>query len=177
MFNEEKNKNEKGFQNFFIKKKNSNEHLQEMELEEVLYKDPVAYEKYIRKRFECMKSAEYKVVVTPRLYYRATKDQKIKRWFEQNLYVIPFCMKSIREIIAVTGGSIVSCTYHMINYNNISTDVCVTDETGLAIENSGRPKKASTIRTTNISEIETQVKYNSIFWTPEIESAGFQAQA
>lgn len=176
----EKGKKKMDFRNFLMKKgkKDKNEEdFPDVLSDEIQYRDPVQYEKYVKKRFECMAAKDYRVIVTPRLYYRATKDKKIKRWLEENLAALPFCMKSVKDIITVTGGCIVSCTYHMINYNNISTDVCVTDETGLdAAADPGR-RKSSVIRTTTISEIETQVKYNSIFWTPEIESAGFRAQA
>ena len=47
-------------------------------------------------------------------------------------------------------------------------------------KNKAKTKKQvtrSTIRTTNVFEIEAQVKYNSIFWTLEAESAGFRAKA
>lgn len=142
---------------------------------DVRYKNPYEYEKYIRKHFECMKADEYQVKISERLYYRATKDKRIEQWLENNLTMLPDCMKSLSDIIAVTGGHVVSCICHMNNYNNISTEICAEDQfrerslTGMT--------SRSVIQTTTVSEIEEQVKYNSIFWTPEAESAGFQAKA
>lgn len=138
--------------------------------DEVRYKNPMEYEKYIIGHFDCMRAGGYRVVVSQRLYYRATKDKKIEQWLENNLDFLPYCMKSLQDMIAATGGRIVSCTCHMDNYNNISTEVCAADELN------ERPNR-SVIRTTNVGEIEEQAKYNSIFWTPEIESAGFKAKA
>ena len=144
---------------------------------EVLYKKPAEYEKYIIRNYDCMKTQEYEVIVSQRLYYRATKDKKIEQWLEFNLNLLPFCMKSLQDMIAVTVGHIVSCIYRMNNYNNISTEVCAVDELSEAGLLCDRITSRSVIRTTSVSEIEEQVKYNSIFWTPEIESAGFKAKA
>lgn len=141
---------------------------------EVRYKNPYEYAKYVKKHFECMKADGYQVEISERLYYRATKDRKIEQWLEQNLTLLPDCMKSLNEITAITGGYLVSCVCHMNNYNNISTEICATDRLD---KRGSRIISRSVIRTTNISEIEEQVKYNSIFWTPEAESAGFQAKA
>lgn len=140
------------------------------------YKDPIAYEHYIRKKFDCMKAEDYQVLITPRLYYRAARDRKIGQWLEQNLNRLPCCMKSLLDIVAVTGGRIVACTYHMNNYNSISTDVSAIDE--MSYNGVYRnPMKTSTIRTSTVSQIEDFVRYNSIFWTSGIKDAGFQAQA
>lgn len=138
---------------------------------EVRYKNPYEYARYIKKHFECMRADGYQVEISERLYYRATKDKKIEQWLEQNLLLLPDCMKSLNEITAVTGGYLVSCICHMNNYNNISTEICAADRLG------SRTVSRSVIRTTNVSEIEQQVRYNSIFWTPEAESAGFRAKA
>lgn len=152
--------------------------IQKMNGTEIIYRNPAEYEKFIRRHYDCMRAKEYSVLVTDRLYYRATRDQKIKHWFENNLSLLPDCMKNLRDIVAVTGGRIISCSYHMINYNNISTEVCVADEMlSSAAGGALVPTKRSVIRTTNVREIEGQAKYNSIFWTPEIKSAGFHAQA
>ena len=144
---------------------------------EVLYKKPAEYEKYIIRNYDCMKTQEYEVIVSQRLYYRATKDKKIEQWLEFNLNLLPFCMKSLQDMIAVTGGHIVSCIYRMNNYNNISTEICATDRFSQGKRSEGRTANRSVIRTTTVSEIEEQVRYNSIFWTPEAESAGFKAKA
>lgn len=144
---------------------------------QVRYKNPSEYEKYVRRRFECMKADEYQVEVSERLYYRATKDKKIEQWLENNLTMLPYCMKSLNDIIAVTGGCIISCICHMNNYNNISTEICAADRFSEVGQLCGEMASRSVIRTTTVSEIEEQVKYNSIFWTPEAESAGFKAQA
>lgn len=138
---------------------------------EVRYKNPFEYERYVRTHFMCMKAEEYQVRISERLYYRATKDKKIEQWLEENLTMLPYCMKGLSDIITVTGGHIVSCVCHMNNYNNISTEIRAADRF------SGKAPIQSMIRTTTVSEIEEQVKYNSIFWTPEAESAGFQAKA
>lgn len=143
----------------------------------VKYKNPAEYEKYIIRNFDCMRADAYRVVVSRRLYYRATKDKKIGQWLENNLTLLPCCMKSLQDIIAVMGGHIVSCTYRMNNYNNISTEVCATDELSESGRLCGRMTSRSVIRTTDVGEIEEQAKYNSIFWTPETESAGFKAKA
>lgn len=153
-----------------IKRKNRKE-------SKVKYKSPSEYEKYIKKSYDCMKADEYKVHVSPRLYYRATKDKKIEQWLEDNLSLLPSCMKSLQDIITVTGGYIVSCVYYLNNYNNISTEVYVADELNELSQLCSKMTSHSVIRTTNIREIEEQAKYNSIFWTPEIKSAGFQARA
>jgi hypothetical protein len=79
-------------------------------------------------------------------------------------------MKNLRDMISVTGGEIVSCVCRMENYNNISTEIGAADKVSKQITR-------STIRTTNVREIEAQVKYNSIFWASETESAGFHAKA
>ena len=144
---------------------------------DVRYKNPYEYEKYVKKRFECMKADGYQVEITERLYYRATKDKKIEKWLENNLAMLPYCMKSLNDIIAVTGGYIVSCICHMNNYNNISTEICAADRFSKLGVPGGQMTSRSVIRTTDVSEIEEQVKYNSIFWTPEAESAGFKAKA
>lgn len=144
---------------------------------DVRYKNPCEYAKYIKKHFECMKADGYRVEISERLYYRATKDKKIEQWLENNLTMLPYCMQSLNTIMAVTGGYIISCICHMNNYNNISTEICASDrfsEMGLLCD---KMTSHSIIRTTNVSEIEEQVKYNSIFWTPEAESAGFKAKA
>lgn len=138
---------------------------------EVRYKNPFEYERYVRKHFICMKADEYQVRISERLYYRATKDKKIEQWLEENLTMLPYCMKGLSDIITVTGGHIVSCVCHMNNYNNISTEIRAADQF------SEKTPIHSVIRTTTVSEIEEQVKYNSIFWTPEAESAGFKAKA
>ena len=144
---------------------------------EVRYKNPSVYERYVRKHFECMRADEYQVKISERLYYRATKDKKIEQWLEMNLAMLPCCMKSLSDMITVSGGHIVSCVCHMDNYNNISTEICAADR----FSGSGRPgsdrTNRSVIRTTTVGEIEEQVRYNSIFWTPEAESAGFKAKA
>ena len=90
---------------------------------EVRYKNPSVYERYVRKHFECMRADEYQVKISERLYYRATKDKKIEQWLEMNLAMLPCCMKSLSDMITVTGGHIVSCVCHMDNYNNISTEI------------------------------------------------------
>lgn len=144
---------------------------------DVRYRNPYEYEKYVKRHFECMKADGYQVKISERLYYRATKDRKIGQWLENNLTMLPYCMKSLNDITAVTGGKIVSCICHMNNYNNISTEICAADrfsEQGLLCD---RMTSRSVIRTTDVSEIEEQIKYNSIFWTPEAESAGFKAKA
>lgn len=144
---------------------------------DVRYKNPYEYAKYVQKRFDCMRAEGYRVEISERLYYRATKDKKIEQWLENNLTMLPYCMKTLNDIIAVTGGYIVSCICHMNNYNNISTEICASDRfsgTGML---GGRMTSRSVIRTTNVSEIEEQIRYNSIFWTPEAESAGFKAKA
>lgn len=140
------------------------------------YKDPIAYENYIRKKFDSMKAEDYQVIIMPRLYYRAVRDKKVEQWLEHNLTEIPFCMKNLWDIVAITGGRIVKCTYRMNNYNSISTDVSAMDE----ISYNGiyrNPMKTSTIRTSTVSQIVDFVRYNSIFWTSETKDAGFQAQA
>ncbi|MBO5031758.1 MAG: hypothetical protein J6D08_07715 [Lachnospiraceae bacterium] len=151
-------------------KKEKNEELQ------VKYKNPSEYEKYIRKSFECMKTDEYQVDISPRLYYRATKDKKIGQWLEENLNLLPYCMKSLQDIIIATGGFLMDCTCHMNNYNNISTEIYVTDELNEQTQLCSKMTSRSVIRTTSVYEIEQQAKYNSIFWTPEIKSAGFRAK-
>lgn len=144
---------------------------------ETKYKNPSEYERYIRRKYECMKAEAYKVNVSQRLYYRATKDKKIEQWLESNLNMLPYCMKSLCDMIAATGGSIVSCICHMNNYNNISTEICAADKLNEAGQLCSRHLNRSVIRTTSVNEIEEQVRYNSIFWTPEAESAGFKAKA
>ena len=144
---------------------------------DVRYKNPSEYEKYVRKHFECMKADGYQVKISERLYYRATKDKKIEKWLEKNLTLLPYCMKSLSDIINVTGGHIVSCICHMNNYNNISTEIRAADQFSERGALCSKMANQSIIRTTNVSEIEEQIKYNSIFWTPEAESAGFKAKA
>lgn len=144
---------------------------------DVRYKNPYEYAKYVKKRYECMKADGYRVEISERLYYRATKDKKIEQWLENNLTMLPCCMKSLNDIIAVTGGYIVDCICHMNNYNNISTEICAADRFGELGMLSSHMTSRSVIRTTNVSEIEEQIRYNSIFWTPEAESAGFKAKA
>ncbi|MDE7415511.1 MAG: hypothetical protein K2N44_04215 [Lachnospiraceae bacterium] len=144
---------------------------------DVRYKNPSEYEKYVRKHFECMKADGYQVKISERLYYRATKDKKIEQWLEKNLTMLPYCMKSLSDIITVTGGHIVSCICHMNNYNNISTEIRAADQFSERGALYSKTVNQSIIRTTNVSEIEEQIKYNSIFWTPEAESAGFKAKA
>lgn len=142
----------------------------------IKYKDPAAYERYIRKKFDCMKANNYQVIITPRLYYRAIKDKKIKQWLEYNLAQLPVCMKNLSDIVEITGGRIVKCTYHMNNYNNISTDVLAIDEmiyNGLY----KNPLRNSVIRTSTVRQIEDFARYNSIFWTSEVKDVGFQAKA
>lgn len=143
----------------------------------VRYKNPSEYEKYVRKRFECMRADGYQVKISERLYYRATKDKKIEQWLEENLTMLPYCMKSLGDMITVTGGYITSCICHMNNYNNISTEICAADRFSESGRLGGRMANRSVIRTTTVGEIEDQVRYNSIFWTPEAESAGFKAKA
>ena len=144
---------------------------------DVRYKNPIEYEKYVRKRFECMKTDGYQVKISERLYYRATKDKKIEQWLENNLAMLPYCMKNLNDIITVTGGQIVSCICHMNNYNNISTEIHAADQFSEQGMLCSKMTNQSIIRTTNVREIEEQIKYNSIFWTPEAESAGFKAKA
>lgn len=141
------------------------------------FKNPFEYEKYIKRKYECMKADEYKVSVSQRLYYRATKDKKIEQWLEDNLDMLPYCMKSVGDMISVTGGGIVSCICHMINYNNISTEIYAADKLSELGQLCKKQISRSVIRTTSVYEIEMQVKYNSIFWAPEAESAGFKAKA
>lgn len=85
---------------------------------EVRYKNPHQYERYVTKHFECMRADGYQVKISERLYYRATKDRKIEQWLEDNLTMLPYCMKSLSDLVLVTGGQIVSCICHMNNYNN-----------------------------------------------------------
>lgn len=144
---------------------------------DVRYKNPSEYEKYVRKHFECMKADGYQVKISDRLYYRATKDKKVEHWLENNLTMLPYCMKSLSDIITVTGGHIVSCICHMNNYNNISTEIRAADRFSERALTGSKMTSSSIIRTTTVSEIEEQIKYNSTFWTPEAESAGFQAKA
>lgn len=144
---------------------------------EVRYKNPHQYERYVTKHFECMRADGYQVKISERLYYRATKDRKIEQWLEDNLTMLPYCMKSLSDLVLVTGGHIVSCICHMNNYNNISTEICATDRFSQGRRSEARTVNRSVIRTTTVSEIEEQVRYNSIFWTPEAESAGFKAKA
>ena len=144
---------------------------------EVRYKNPFEYEKYVKRHFECMKADGYQVKISERLYYRATKDKKIEQWLENNLTMLPYCMKRLSDIIAVTGGRIVSCICQMNNYNNISTEIRAADRFHEMELPDSRMACRSVIRTTTVSEIEEQIKYNSIFWTPEAESAGFKAKA
>ncbi len=144
---------------------------------DVRYKNPYEYAKYVKKHFECMKADGYQVTISERLYYRATKDKKIEQWLENNLTMLLSCMKSLSDIITVTGGHIVSCICHMNNYNNISTEICAADRFRERALTGGRMTSRSMIRTTTVSEIEEQIKYNSIFWTPEAKSAGFKAKA
>lgn len=141
------------------------------------YKNPFEYERYIRRKYECMRADEYKVNISQRLYYRATKDKKIAQWLENNLTMLPYCMKSLSGMIAVTGGTIVSCICHMNNYNNISTEIYASDRLSELGQLCKKQITRSIIRTTSVDEIEEQVKYNSIFWTSEAESAGFKAKA
>ena len=82
---------------------------------EVRYKNPTEYAKYIRRTYDCMKENAYQIVISERLYYRATKDKKIEQWLEDNLSQLPYCMDSLSSIIAVTGGHLVSCICHMNN--------------------------------------------------------------
>ena len=84
-------------------------------------------EKYILRKYECMKADTYQVEISERLYYRATKDKKIEQWLEDNLSQLSYCMESLRSIIAVTGGCLVRCICHMNNYNNISTEIFASD--------------------------------------------------
>jgi len=144
---------------------------------DVRYKNPYEYAKYVKKHFECMKADGYQVTISERLYYRATKDKKIEQWLENNLTMLPSCMKSLSDIITVTGGHIVSCICHMNNYNNISTEICAADRFRERAFTGGGMTSRSMIRTTTVSEIEEQIKYNNIFWTPEAKSAGFNAKA
>ena len=150
---------------------------EEKKEEAVRYKNPAEYEKYILRKYECMKADTYQVEISERLYYRATKDKKIEQWLEDNLSQLSYCMESLRSIIAVTGGCLVRCICHMNNYNNISTEIFASDK----LSEIGQLCKAHTyrsvIRTTNVNEIEEQLHYNSIFWTSEAESAGFKAKA
>lgn len=128
------------------------------------------YERHIKQNYECMNADGYQVEISQRLYYRAAKDKTIGKWLEQNLDMLPDCMKNLRDMISVTGGKIVSCVCRMENYNNISTEIGAADKVSKQLTR-------STIRTTNVREIEAQVKYNSIFWASETESAGFHAKA
>ncbi len=97
---------------------------------EVRYKNPVEYERYVRKHFACMRADGYQVRISERLYYRATKDKKIEQWLETNLTMLPYCMKRLTDMTAITGGHIISCICHMNNYNNISTEICAADRFG-----------------------------------------------
>lgn len=144
---------------------------------EVRYRNPSEYAKYVRKHFECMRADGYQVRISERLYYRATKDRKIGQWLEDNLTLLPYCMKSLDDMITVTGGYITSCICHMNNYNNISTEICAVDRFSESERLGSRLINRSVIRTTTVGEIEEQVRYNSIFWTSEAESAGFKAKA
>ena len=47
---------------------------EEKKEEAVRYKNPAEYEKYILRKYECMKADTYQVEISERLYYRATKD-------------------------------------------------------------------------------------------------------
>lgn len=90
---------------------------------------------------------------------------------------MPYCMDSLNSIIAVTGGHLVSCICHINNYNNISTEIFASDRLSEIGQLCEEQTFRSVIRTTNVSEIEEQINYNSIFWTSEAESAGFKAKA
>lgn len=144
---------------------------------EVRYKNPTEYAKYINRTYDCMRENTYRIEISERLYYRATKDKKIEQWLEDNLSQLPYCMDSLNSIIAVTGGHLVSCICHMNNYNNISTEILASDRLSEIGQLCEEQTFRSVIRTTNVSEIEEQINYNSIFWTSEAESAGFKAKA
>ncbi len=145
--------------------------------EEVRYKNPAEYEKYIRRTYDCMKADTYQVEISERLYYRATKDKKIEQWLEDNLSQLSYCMESLSGIIAVTGGRLVRCICHLDNYNNISTEIFASDNLSEIGQLCEAQTCRSVIRTTTVNEIEEQANYNSIFWTSEAESAGFKAKA
>ena len=68
---------------------------------DVRYKNPYEYAKYVKKHFECMKADGYQVTISERLYYRATKDKKIEQWLENNLTMLPSCMKSLSDILSL----------------------------------------------------------------------------
>lgn len=144
---------------------------------EVRYKNPTEYAKYINRTYDCMKENAYRIEISERLYYRATKDKKIEQWLEDNLSQLPYCMDSLNSIIAVTGGHLVSCICHINNYNNISTEIFASDRLSEIGQLCEEQTFRSVIRTTNVSEIEEQINYNSIFWMSEAESAGFKAKA
>ncbi len=101
---------------------------EEKKEEAVRYKNPAEYEKYILRKYECMKADTYQVEISERLYYRATKDKKIEQWLEDNLSQLSYCMESLRSIIAVTGGGLVPCIFHMNKYNKISTEIFSSDK-------------------------------------------------
>ena len=150
---------------------------EEKKEEGVRYKNPAEYEKYIRRTYDCMKADTYQVEISERLYYRATKDKKIEQWLEDNLNQLSYCMETLNSIVTVTGGCLVHCICHMINYNNISTEIFASDKLSELGQLCEAHTCHSVIRTTNVYEIEEQLHYNSIFWTSEAESAGFKAKA
>lgn len=64
------------------------------------------YERHIKRNYECMNADGYQVEISQRLYYRAAKDKTIGKWLEQNLDMLPDCMKNLRDMISVTGGKL-----------------------------------------------------------------------
>ena len=53
---------------------------------EVRYKNPTEYAKYINRTYDCMKENAYRIEISERLYYRATKDKKIEQWLEDHSF-------------------------------------------------------------------------------------------
>lgn len=67
------------------------------------------YRKYLTEKYDCLKSKDYSVAINGSLMAQAASDEKIAKWLEYNLSIMPECIEKTREAAEARGAKLISC--------------------------------------------------------------------
>lgn len=89
------------------------------------FKNTRDFKDYLYDKFDCLKSKDYSVTVSPSLLSRAAGDEKTQQWLERELATIPECYQKTKACVNALGSEIQSYST-TINDDGSITTVVVT---------------------------------------------------
>ena len=92
------------------------------------YKNAREYKSYLTDRYDCLRSRDYNVGIDNSVLNKALGDEKVSKWLEHNLSLIPKVMDNIRSAVEARGSKIISCNISIDGYDSMKTELVTRAE-------------------------------------------------